>query len=151
MSDHNNARDQRYALPRWKIIVLLTSTTMGNKLSDYNSIGERARKKIAILERKQEFPVNLRETIEEAKKDRPATFLRKIKRELRYFLLAPNTNNGLNDARDTEKEVRTAITFFPNVLGDHVITKDYNRWLTCPVHILTYNSDAVSFIPLSQS
>ena len=125
---------------------------MGNKLS--NSTGEScARKKIAILERKEEFPGKLRPVIEKFKENEPEPFLRKLERKFldllceNYYGVISETK-GLNSDRDTEAEVELAIRFFPNVLskrdryGKSIIYRQLKSWKG------EFNLKAVSFIPV---
>ena len=112
-------------------------------------------KKLAVIERKQEFPRKLRSTIEEAieKKLAPAGFLFRIEKKLLDLLWENSSDDridetkGFNSDRDTEAEVEVAIRFFPDVLT----TIRYNRY---PIRAqlgsyrLNPNLKSVSFVPL---
>ena len=112
------------------------------------------KKKLAIIERKHEFPGTLREVIEASKGDAPYFFLRKIEKKLidlfreNYDAKFIGKTKGLNCDRDTEDEVETAIRFFPNVLSKKDQCGYYPiYWLLKNVYGI-YNVKAAFFIPL---
>ena len=118
------------------------------------------KKKIAILERKSEFPIKLRDLIDEAKEERQRYFLWKIRDKLMKILEGNfNTHppysdlhdktNGLDSDRDTEEEIKVAVRFFPEVISDSAsyqpdpiykqLMADFDD---------NYNVKALSFIPV---
>lgn len=106
------------------------------------------RKKLSIFERKKEFPSKLRIAIGEAanKRDAPEIFLLKIKNKLKDWIFEHATRSkddtkGLNDERDSKKEVELAIRCFPEVLTER-------RYGLYPVLCLSKSIKSVSFIPL---
>ena len=111
-----------------------------------------AQKKLAVIERKSEFPGKVREAIDEWKEENPEIFLSKIESKLLNLLLE-NTCNGIDEIKglnydcDTEKEIETAIRFFPNVLSTREVGEYHIYWLSrnWRGH---YNLKAASFIPL---
>jgi len=121
-----------------------------------NRSPEDAQKKIAILERKQDFPGRLRTAIDEAKEENnlsPADFLSRIESKLADWLsenwdvVRIDKSKGLNCDRDTEAEVELAIRFFPKVLS----MKRNGRWPIFWQLSSLYgecNLKAASFVPL---
>ena len=114
-----------------------------------------AQKKIAILERKQEFPGRLRTIIDEAKEDNisPAEFLSRIESKLVDWLLENwrvvhiDESKGLNCDRDTEAEVELAIRFFPNLLSKKRMGRYLIFWQLSSLYG-ECNLKAASFVPL---
>ena len=121
-----------------------------NNIDDENQFTAPAdeRKKIFVIERKNEFPSRLRSAISKAKDDyydQPEVFLSIIRDELADYIIelavSKDDTKGLNDERDTEQQVELAIRFFPEVLFQR-------RCGLFPIFWLSKSMKAISFIPL---
>ena len=115
---------------------------MGNihGCSEINT-SEKLCQKIEILNRTHEFPATLRETIAGLKDEDPESFLL-IVEEILVDLLYGIGGDGLDCERDTNREIETAIRFFP-----HVLCERY--WGTHPpIYAQLAYSKSVPFIPL---
>ena len=97
--------------------------------------------KLEIVERVGEFPVTLRDTIEQLKEEDAESFLSIIEERL-VDLLYGIKGNGLDCDRDTCEEIETAIRFFPQVLCERY-------WGTHPpIYAQLAYFKSVSFVPL---
>ena len=116
---------------------------------------KKLKKKLEIVKRKSEFPVKIREAIEDAIEESPQSFLRTIESKL-LDLLWDNfkawpidATKGLNCDRDTEAEVEVAIRFFPNVLS---YDRYHGGYYPIYAQFRNFGGDenlkAASFIPL---
>ncbi len=103
--------------------------------------GEKVCQKNEILSRVHDFPVTLRETIEGLKDEDPESFLLIVEETLTDLLYGIG-GNGLDCERDTNREIETAIRFFP-----HVLCERY--WGTHPpIYAQLAYFKSVPFIPL---
>jgi len=104
-------------------------------------------KKTAIIQRKEEFPLNFRTTIDENQDDEPDAFLSKIKGTIEFYIVCLSYNIPTIHPKTTE-EFEIAIRFFPDVLsskqqdGINPISCLLNRWAG------EYNLMTARFIPL---
>ena len=111
---------------------------------------ERKKLKLEILRRRvnNEFPVTLREAIDETKEEDPESFLSIIEEKLIY-LLYNNKGKGLDCDRDTEEEIETAIRLFPQVLRQYTCTHNSRSSRPYPpIYAQLAYLKSASFIPL---
>ena len=119
-----------------------TTDTMGNAYGRVHIYpADREHQKLEILKRVHEFPIPLRETIQETKPEDTELFLSILEDRL-VGLLYGIKGNGLDCSRDTHQEIETAIRFFPHVLSERY-------WGTHPpIYAQLAYLKSVPFIPL---
>mmetsp|Transcript_16013 Transcript_16013/g.44277 ORF Transcript_16013/g.44277 Transcript_16013/m.44277 type:complete len:358 (+) Transcript_16013:133-1206(+) len=78
---------------------------------------EQKQRKLQVLKKVDDFPITLRQTIADAKEEDAEIFLSIVEKRL-VDILYGNEGRGLDCDRDTEVQVETAITLFPQALGE---------------------------------
>lgn len=103
-------------------------------------------KKMSIVRVKDQFPIELRITIDDNKEDEPGIFLSKMEGAIKFYTVCLLYNIPTRHPEST-KELEVAIRFFPNILsskqdnGLYPISCLLNRWAG------EYNMKTVRFIP----
>ena len=117
-----------------------------------------------LVNHQHEFPVKIREFIQEAHNESEAgtsaaSVMMRLYDKTMYFFLCKRENNentqdeestvwyGPNIDVDTEEELEVAIRFFPHILRE-TRPRDKDEWAAYPIQKATTNLKSLPFVPL---